>query len=329
MDTVNQKLKLLHLAQILETETDNEHGLTGPQIIERLAERGVEVERKTLYRDLDCLREFGYDIQKFQRSPVEYGLATREFQEQELLLIADAVQSSKFLTERKAASLVKAIGKLGSKYMADDLRKQVHVEGRIKSQNESAYYNIDAIQRAIRAKRKVEFKYFKLDGNKKRVLQHAGKPYVETPVQLTYINDAYYLVVWNDKHAGFANYRVDRMLSIEVSDEPATHNKEIAAFDMAAYEQRSFDMFSGEAVAVTLIVQETAVSAVVDRLGKDVSVTPAGEGTARVHATVMESPTFFGWLATFGNEMIIEGPARMRAAYLNYLSKIMQAYSGE
>ena len=186
MATTAQKLKLMYLAKLLESETDDEHGLTGPQIIQRLAELGIAVERKTLYRDLDCLREFGYNIVKYQRSPIEYGLASREFQESELLLLADAVQSSRFLTERKSNALVKAIGKLGSKYLADDLRRNLHVEGRIRSQNESVFYNIDAIQRAISAKKKVRFRYFKYDNRKKRVLQRDGRFYEETPLHLVY-----------------------------------------------------------------------------------------------------------------------------------------------
>ena len=129
MATAAQKLKLMYLAKLLESETDDEHGLTGPQIIQRLAELGIAVERKTLYRDLDCLREFGYNIVKYQRSPIEYGLASREFQESELLLLADAVQSSRFLTERKSNALVKAIGKLGSKYLADVGVVSVHLCG--------------------------------------------------------------------------------------------------------------------------------------------------------------------------------------------------------
>ena len=326
MSTTDQKLKLLHLAQILETETDDDHGLTGPQLIERLAERGVEVERKTLYRDIACLVEFGYDIQKYQRNPVEYGLATRDFQGPELLLLADAVQSSKFLTERKAASLVKSIGKLGSRHMAEDLRRRIHVEGRIKSQNESVFYNIDAIQRAMAAKRKVSYRYFKLDERKKRVMQHGGERYLETPVQLVYMRDAYYLVTWNDKHEGFANYRVDRMVNIEVSDEPATHNKRIAEFDVGKYQERTFDMFNGESVGVMLLVKASAMSAVVDRFGKDVVATPAGDGAARVGATVMLSPTFYGWLAQFGDEVVIESPARVREAYVGYLKGIVDTY---
>lgn len=326
MTVVDQKLKLLHLVQILETETDDEHGLTGPQLIERLAERGVNVERKTLYRDLDCLREFGYDVQKYQRSTVEYGLSSRDFQESELLLLADAVQSSRFLTKRKADALVKSVAKLGSKYMADNLQKRIHVEGRIKAQNESVYYNIDAIQRAMTAKRKVEFQYFKHDEAKKPVLQHGGRTYVETPVQLMYMDDCYYLVVWNDKHGDFANYRVDRMKRIEVSEEDGTRNEHIASFDVAKYQQRVFGMFNGESVAVTLLVKAGAMSSVVDRFGSDVSAVPAGEGLARVSVTVMEAPTFYGWLAQFGTDVVIEKPESLKRSYLAYLSDIARAY---
>lgn len=326
MTSVDQKLKLLHLARIFEEETDDSHGLTGPQLIERLAQRGVSVERKTLYDDIKCLVAFGYDIQKYQRAPVEYGLAARDFQEGELLLLADAVQSSRFLTQRKSDALVKSIGKLGGRHVAADLKKRVHVEGRIKMQNESVFYNIDAIQRAIAVKRKVEFHYFKHDEFKKRVMQHAGDLYRETPVQLVYMGDCYYLVTWNDRHEGFANYRVDRMLHIEVSEEPATRNERIAEFDVAQYEQRTFGMFNGAAVPVTLLVEAGAMSAVIDRFGKDVASTAAGEGSARVHATVMESPTFFGWLATFGTQVVIEKPQALRDAYHDYLQRIVQVY---
>lgn len=321
-----QKLKMLHLVQIFEEETDDQHGLTTPQIIEKLAERGVEAERKALYHDFDCLRDMGYDIQKYQRSKVEYGLASRDFQEGELLLLADAVQSSRFLTAKKAASLVKSISKLGSKYMAKDLAKKIHVEGRIGTQNESVYYNVDAIQRALTAKRKVEFRYFKLDERKRRVEQHNGMPYIETPVQLLYMDDVYYLVVWNDAHQGFANYRVDRMKNIEVSAEEATRNEEIATFDAAKYQQRVFGMFGGESVPVTLRVKAHVMSSVVDRFGADVKSVPLEEGVARVSAVVLEAPTFYGWLVQFGDDIVIEAPESLRNSYVAYLRDVVATY---
>lgn len=326
MAAENQKLKLLYLAQILETETDDEHGLTCPQLIERLAERGVRVERKTLYNDLKCLRLFGYDIQKYHRAPDEYGLATREFQEGELLLLADAVQSSRFLTERKSTSLVKAISKLGSKYMAANLKKHLHVEGRIKSANESVYYNVDAIQRAFTQKRQVQFRYLSYNENKERILRREGKLYTRTPVQLIYLDDSYYLVVWSDKHQGLANFRLDRMVDIEVSDLPIAKNPAIAGFDVGEYLQSSFDMYRGAEVKATLRVKKDSINPIIDRFGKNVDLAPYSDDEVRVRATVMDSPTFFGWLTTLGSSVIIEQPASLRKSYLTYLQRITESY---
>ena len=322
------KLKLLYLVKIMETETDEDHGISVQGIIEKLAEVGIDVERKTVYRDLECLRAFGYDIiRSDEHRPSEYQLVSRDFQDQELFLLADAVQSSRFLTQSKCNALVKSIGKLGSKYMADGLRKRVHVEGRIKGHsNETVFYSIDAIQRAINAKRKVSFQYFKHNAAGKLVARRDGKPYVETPVQLMYMNDEYYLVAWNDKHEEFTNYRVDRMRSIGVSNEPATRNEKIATFDVAKYQQRVFDMFSGDAVHVELSVAPGAVSTVMDRLGQDISIVEGEDGRSHVSAWVMEAPTFYGWLATLGTDIRIEAPASLQKSYKRYLQEIVASY---
>lgn len=270
--------------------------------------------------------EFGCDIQKFQRNPVEYALVSCDFEEPELLLLADVVQSSCFLTKCKADSLVRKLGKLGGEHMAADLRRRMHVERRIKSQNESVCYAVDAIQRAIGAKKKVEFRYFKYDERKKKIMQHDGAAYAVTPVQLVYMDDVYYLITWNDKHAGFANCSVDRMQCIEVGGQDATRNDEITELDIANYEQRCFNIFSGEPVAVTLRVRGSVMSAVVDRFGAYVVSAANADGTASVRATVMESPTFYGWLAQFGSDVFIEKPASLHKSYLQYLHGIAEAY---
>ncbi|WP_311397037.1 hypothetical protein [Lancefieldella parvula] len=65
------KLKILYVKQILEEETDAEHGLSMRQIIERLEQFDIKAERKSVYRDIEVLREFGCDIRSYQRNPVE------------------------------------------------------------------------------------------------------------------------------------------------------------------------------------------------------------------------------------------------------------------
>lgn len=216
----NQKLKIPYIAQMLMQETDDEHGLTMAQIVERLAEKGISAERKSIYGDLDALREFGLDIITRQGATTEYAIGQRRFEFPELLLLVDAVQSSRFLTEKKSAVLVSRIKELASRYQGEQLSKRMHVEGRIKMQNESIYYNVDAIQKAIRLKCKIGFQYFDYDAEARRQLRHEGRMYVETPVCLVYSAEYYYLIAFNDEHDDFVRYRVDRMLAIRVLGAP-------------------------------------------------------------------------------------------------------------
>ncbi|MBS6975218.1 helix-turn-helix transcriptional regulator [Gordonibacter urolithinfaciens] len=321
-----QKLKLLYLMRMLEEETDAEQGLTMSQILERLEAQGITAERKGIYRDIEALREFGLDVRTYQRAPVEYALERRDFAFHELLLLVDAVQSSRFLTQRKSDALVEAVKRLASARQCALLDKRLHVEGRIKMQNESVFHSVDRIQEAIAQKRQISFVYFKYDAAKEKVLQHGGERYVETPVQLVYAEGYYYLVVFNEKHDDFATYRVDRMDRIKITDAPAVKNERIATFDAQELEGRAFGMYSGESVAATLLVSGEAMGAIIDRFGKDVESLPAGEGWARVYATVMKSPVLFGWLAQFGDRVHIEKPASLAAEYRDYLAGIVASY---
>ena len=327
MASKNQKLKLFYLAQILKAETDECNGLTREEITELLAEHEIKVERKTFYDDIRCLKDFGYDIGTFSsEGSTRYALVSREWEDAELLLLADAIQSSKFLTTRKSNALIEHIGTLGSYRLAATLKKKIHVEGRIRNQNESVFYNLDAAHRAIIEGKKISFLYFKYGLNKRPVFQHDSERYVETPVQLMYMDDFYYLITWNDKHANFTTYRLDRMRSISVTNEPCTVNDEIKHFDVAKFQQRVFGMFSGTPVNVTLRVNASVMSAIVDRFGKDVGTEVLDDDTARIHVTVMEAPTFYGWLATFGTQIVIESPDSMREGYLRHLDAIREAY---
>ncbi|MBR5259332.1 MAG: WYL domain-containing protein [Eggerthellaceae bacterium] len=320
------KMRLLYLLRMMHEETDADHGLSMPQIIERLAAEGIPAERKAIYRDIDVLREFGIEIKKHHRKTVEYALAQRTFSLPELLLLVDAVQNSRFLTQSKSDALVKTLKKMASKHEAKSLSKRVHVEGRIKTQNESVYLNVDCIHQAMREKRKISFWYFKHDLKKSRKMQRDGKRYIETPVHLVYADGNYYLVTYNDKYADFTTYRVDRMLEIELCEEPATRNSQIANFNAEEFQKCAFGMFRGDMTPMTLLVDESAMSSVIDRFGKDVRLgTPEGN-RARVHVSVMESPILFGWLSQFGNAVAIEKPKHLADAYAEHLRSILDMY---
>ena len=317
-----QKLKLLHLYRMLEQETDAEHGLTMTQILQRLADVGIVAERKSIYRDLDVLRSFGMKVTTIQRAPVEYVLERTGMTLPELMLLIDAVQSSKFLSQRTSDRLVERIRGLASMRERELLDKAVHVDGRIKSQNESVFHNVDAIHEAMRLKRKVSFLYYKYGPDMKRRIQHDGKPYVLTPVQIVFSGGFYYLVAWSDAHEGFANYRIDRMRMLQVTDERAARNERIANYAYQDFAYQSFGMFDGEIVQAKLRVQDDAMDIVVDRFGRGVPAHPRKDGSTDVSVTVRKSAQFFGWVAGMDGAVGIAGPKALVAEYRAWLKKL-------
>ena len=313
------KFKLLQLIHIFEECTDEHHGITMSQLIEKLAECGVKAERKALYRDIQALNEFGLAIKKVYCAPVEYRLVSRHFSFSELQLLVDEVQSSRFLTQGSADKLVRNLKTLCSTEQAKQLTRRIYVSNRVKMQNESVFKNIETINEAILAKKKIEFHYFKYDCSKKQVLQREGALYCETPVHLVFSNDFYYVIAYNDKHENFITYRVDRMCDMAISAQAATRNSAISHFDIEEYESRAFGMFAGDPVSVTLLVAEEAMGGVIDRFGKQVQSVDKGDGTAEVHVRAMESPTFYSWVAQFGGAVRIMAPSALVQSYKGFL----------
>lgn len=324
----HQTKKIPLIIKMLREQTDDEHGLSMAQILEQLAQEGVEAERKAIYRDLDVLRECGYDIIKRPGRPTEYALGAREFEYPELLLLVDAVLSSRFLTERKSQQLLQRIKGLTSVHLAEALDRHVHVEQRIRMQNESVYYSVDAIQEAIAGRKKIGFRYFKHDLARKKVYRKEGKAYVETPVHLVYSEGYYYLIAFNDEHDDFVRYRIDRMSHIQVLDQPATRNEKIARFDVEEFALQAFGMFGGEAVTVTLEFEADAMDMILDRFGtKDVLIYPQENGCGRAIVTVRKSSVFFGWLASFGTRARIVAPTSLAQEYASYLEATLAQYA--
>lgn len=328
MATTNtQKLKLLNLMDILRTETDPQHGLTMPQLVERLSERGFSAERKSLYRDIKALQDFGMDIRTLRKRPIQYCLAERDFELSQLTLLVDAVQSSRFLSDGASRALVKSIKLLASTSEQDALNKQVHVYGRPSRQNQSDFIAVDKLQDAIADRRKVSFRYFKYDANKARVARRAGADHLVTPMNLTYSDGNYYLVAYSGDDKEIRNYRVDRMEYIEKGEEPAERNELIGSYDPEEVGKCAFSMYDGKQVTARLRVDADLMNVVVDRFGKDVlSKAVDGGSAAEVHVTVRESPVFYGWLAMLGTGVEILTPKSLREDYRIWLEEISSKY---
>ncbi|HOO27188.1 MAG TPA: WYL domain-containing protein [Lachnospiraceae bacterium] len=321
----NQKLKLLYLLKILTEHTNEQHPMNTAALIKALEAYGISAERKSIYSDIEELIHFGIDIEKSGgRRNAGYYVAGREFELAELKLLVDAVQSSKFITGKKTDSLIRKLGLLTDKYQAAKLKRQVFVANRTKTQNESIFYNIDDIYRAIQDGKEISFQYFEWSINKELLLKKNGEAYIAGPLALIWDDENYYLVAY-DKKAGFRkHFRVDKMKNIQVLESrPDIMDR---SFDIAAYSKKMFGMFGGETDDVILRCPNGKIGILLDRFGKEITVRQLDGDFCRVRVQVVVSEQFFGWLCAIGTDISIVAPAQIKEQYRMHLKKILDNY---
>lgn len=320
----NQKTKLLHLARMLLRQTDEDHPLTVAQIIEALAREDIKAERKSIYDDLEALRLFGLDVQCRKGKTPGWFIGSREFELPELKLLMDAVQSSRFITQKKSDALIRKLESLASLHQAGQLQRQVYVSGRIKVMNESIYYNVDKLHTAIAAQKAITFKYFDYDIARQKVFRREGKRYVVSPYGLIWNNENYYLVAFDHANRDMRHYRVDKMTEIAVTCLSREGKEQYPDFQLAQYGQKHFGMYSGPEWKVTLRGRRDKAGLVWDRFGQDVILVPDGEDHFTVTLPVVISPQFFGWLMGLDGSLTLTAPREAVQAYRQKLSAALE-----
>jgi len=320
-----QKLKLLYLREYLLKYSDEEHPVTMKLMTEYLADNDIQAERKSVYSDIETLREYGMDI---VRDGSNYYVGARDFELPELKLLVDSVQSSKFITQKKTAALIKKIEGMTSVYEAGALNRQVYVVNRIKSMNESIYYNVDEIQSGIARDRRIRFRYFEYNTAGEKVYRHGGAVYEVSPYALTWDDENYYLAAYDAGAARIKHYRVDKMTDIKMTEDAREGGGEFASLDMALYFKKVFGMFSGEEKTVRLLVDDSLAGVIVDRFGRDVMMIPDGNGRFSVQAEVIVSPKFYSWVGSFEGKMTILAPDEAAEGMREHVRKLRACFLG-
>ena len=301
----NQKLKIFYILDYLQKNSHAAHPVRATELISMLERHDIQCERKTIYSDIAALQDYGIDIVSIPGKNGGYYIASRNFELPELKLLIDAVQSSRFLTEKKSRELIEKLCKECSVHEAKLVRRDVLVSGRVKSMNETIYYNVDAIQEAIGQNRQITFRYFdwNLDGSRK----YRERAYVASPYGLCQDNENCYLLAYSDRH-GITSYRVDRMANIQLSADERIPCPELTGKNLVDHANRLFQMFSGETAEVKMRFHRSLVNVVVDRFGRETMLIPDGEDHFVFTTQVAVSPLFLSWIIGFGNKAKILHP---------------------
>lgn len=317
----DQKIRLLALYDLLQSNTDEENPMSTQEIISALAKRGISVTRKTLYQDFDLLNKHGYDVVCVRGRSNRYFVGERKFERPEVQILLNAVGATQSLSDKKTAILIRKLLELLGATEAERLYDIVP-NSTIKHSNERVYYSIDAITTAITEKKKVSFLYFDYAVSGKREYRKDKERYVVNPLGLAYSDDKLYLICFHDKYGNPVNYRVDRMDDVQVEREGISKLKEFENFDLNSYRQEQFDMYRGEQTLVEIIFPKDLLEIAIDRFGEGIAPISNGDGEYIVKATVQVSKTFFAWLTTFEGSVRINAPETVKEQYAAFIEKL-------
>ena len=303
-----QKLSLLYIRDYLEQNSDENHPVNAQALIDMLADKGISCERKTIYAHITALQEYGVDIINQRGKNGGYYIASRIFELPELKLLIDAVQSSRYLTEKKSRELITKLCKQCNRYDAGLMHRDIVIDRRVKNMNESIYFNVDAIQDAISENVQITFRYFDwgIDGQR----HYRDKEYQASPYGLCQDNENCYLLAHSPRH-GVTQYRVDRMSDIRLTDEKRLPCPELTGKELVSHANQLFQMFSGTITRVKLRFHRTLANVVIDRFGKDTMMIPDGEDHFTFTVEVAVSPIFLSWVIGFGEKAQILYPQRV------------------
>jgi len=307
----NQKLKILYILDYLERNSHEGNPIRAAELISMLdRQHAIRCDRKTVYSDIAALQDYGIDIVSIPGKNGGYYIASRNFELPELKLLIDAVQSSRYLTEKKSHELIEKLCTQCNEHDAKLMRRNMLVSGRVKSMNETIYYNVDAIQEAIAQNKQITFRYFDWGfGGQRRFRE---KEYLASPYGLCQDHENCYLLALSERH-GITSYRVDRMIEIQLSQEARIPCPELTGKALNEHANRLFQMYAGDAVDVKLRFHRDLINVVIDRFGKDTMLIPDGDEHFNFTVRVAVSPMFLSWVIGFGNKAKILYPENVIA----------------
>ncbi len=322
----DQKIKLLVLYDILLRETDEDHALSTDEIVEKLRERGIEIARKVLPGDIALLNKYGFEVLSYKKRSYYYYVVYRKFDVAELRVLIDAIQAANFISEAHTIDLAKRLAGLAGTHSAEEIGRRFVCYDTVKKNNGNIFYYTDRIERAIEERKKVSFRYFSLNYRGEKVYRREGRRYIVNPVVLVCDNDNYYLVCYDDKHEGTANYRLDRMDDLAEEDMPITEREEYKDFNQHTYRRQAFSMYAGEPTDVCLTVEESLVEEMFDKFGLNIKLMPLGDGKYRLTVRIQVSPAFFRWVAGSLGKIRIDGPTQVSDEYTRYIEQLKSSY---
>lgn len=320
------KVRMLVLLDILHELTDEEHIMNSKSLLAELSRRGHETDRRSVYRDIEALADYGFDIVTTSKG---FYLRRRRFTLAEVMLLISAVQAAPFVTRSKTDSLMEKLTGFLSVYQREGIRSASNISG-VKFGNEEVYRTIEMINCGIASKKTISFLYCKRSIMRRDVVQRRGKRYFVSPYAMVWVQDRYYLIANMDGKDDLINFRLDRIRDVRIEDAPQRDVSEVSPygekFDAVDYASKCLNMFGGEVKRITLRCDMKLINELFDRFGEDIPVRKDGEDFFIARVEAADSEGFVNWVCQYGKMVEVTDPPEVRERVRKRIEEALELY---
>ena len=324
--TGNKKMLNMLILEILKEYSDQEHRLTQQEIIRLLKSNyDMDCDRRSVKNNVMCLKELGYEISMEDG----YYLLEREFDDAELRMLIDSVLFSKNLTQKQAKTLIEKLKGMGNRYFSAKVNHVSNLPELHHGDNKQLMYVLDTINEAISQHKKISFVYNKY-GSDFKLHPKREEKYVVNPYQMVANNGFYYLIGNYDKYDDISHYRLDKMTCVEMLTEKVKTQNQVTGLEqglnLPKHMAEHIYMFSGESVAINMLVDETIISELVDWFGNDFYVIEKRRNNQVLVRLKCNEQAFFYWALQYGPYVEVLEPVSLRSKIAEAVSEMNEKY---
>lgn len=333
----DQKLRLLYLIQIFIKKTDNDHGITLEEILAELAKHQIVANRKTIYDDIYVLNQWGYQIthekknythyyyiynkEHFENDPYGNPIQATTFSISELILLTDAIQSSKYIPRSNSDQLIKKLKTFASIYEEKQLDRHNYIEGITKSQAPRIHYTINTLNNSINDDCQIEM-YYK-EWTLKKQLEQKPHLYHLSIWAMIWLDENYYIVAYDHDEDKIKHFRIDKIGHIRLCPDKKRDLHLFEGKTVAQYVKQRDNMFGDDIVTVTLKAKKHLIGIFIDKFGKNIPIEEYPEYFI-TQVNIIDAPPFYGWLFALGADIEVLEPSSIKNTMISMLEKQLQ-----
>lgn len=320
----NQKIKLLLLYELLSRLTDEEHALSAPEIIQLMKDEDVTVTRKILMSDIELLNLYGYEICTYKKKSWYYYVRSAKLELEQVWKLIDLVSVSN-LERRQKSLLFEKLVSMVNCGKAELLAKNI-VYSNTSPIDNYIIYNIEKLDAAISARKKVSFTYYTLDENKRRVYRRDGEKFVVNPLLIICDKCEFRLVCYDEHNKGLVYYRIDKMDCVRMEETPVAVRAQFADFSAETYRKKGIHILAEKSENVELKFDGSLLEDVFDKFGEEIDILKSGENEYRTTVRIRADSAFFAWVVSSRGKVTVEAPSAVKERFDEFVQEIKKQY---